>query len=214
MNHPEGQISIDTLDVHPIRRQFVLQNLKNSIEDDLTFIVAWIFAIVFLGISLVHGFSTKLIFGNSGMLIATNAAKNIFDFVYLVTAIGIVTVTLFGEKETVKFMKVIGKIYLLAALIGLMKFNSQNFSEWVSITNFSLGAALVTAGSVLQDYRHKLLVAGLIAKQRHPGMCAIMDTIKISSLKYSIQKKYNNVTEKTCCRGDFSEASYIKGEFI
>ena len=91
MNHLGGQIAVDSSDVHPIRRQFILQNLKDSIEDDLTFIVAWIFAIVLLGISLSHGFSNEnQFFGNSGMLISTNVAKNIFDFVYLVTAIGTV----------------------------------------------------------------------------------------------------------------------------
>ena len=212
MNHLGGQIAVDSSDVHPIRRQFILQNLKDSIEDDLTFIVAWIFAIVLLGISLSHGFSTKSIFGNSGMLISTNVAKNIFDFVYLVTAIGTVTVTLFGEKEIVKFMQAIGKIYLLAAFIGFMKFGSLNDSEWVSIINFVFGAALVTAGSVLQDYRQNLLVARLIAKQRHPGICSIMDTIKKSTLRYGIQKRQSNVTKRICCHEGFSELSCIKGE--
>lgn len=167
MNDPNGQIAFNSMDVHSIKRQFVLPNLKNSIENHLTIIVAWMFAVVLLGISLAHGFSMKSIFGNSDMLIATNVAKNIFDFVYLVSAIGVVAITLLGEKASVKFMQAVGKAYMLAALIGFMRFGDlQNYSEWGGIINLGLGSALFAAGSFLQDYRHKLLVSRLIAKQR------------------------------------------------
>ena len=215
MNHPDGQIAIGCMDVHSNKRQSVLPNFKNSIENHLTIIVACTFAVMFLSIALAHGFSMKSIFGNSDMLISANVAKNIFDFVYLVTAIGIVAIALLGEKVAVKFMQAVGKVYVLAAFIGFMRFGDlQNYSEWGGIINLGLGAALAAAGSVLQDYRHKLLVIRLTAKQRYHGNCVILDTIKKNNLKYVMNKRYNDATGKIYYREDISETCCIKGAFI
>jgi len=214
MNDPDGQIAIGCMDVHSIKQQSVLPNLKNSIENHLAIIVACIFAVVFLSIALAHGFSMKSIFGSSDMLISANVAKNIFDFVYLVTAIGVVAISLLGENVSVKFMQAVGKVYVLAAFIGFMRFGDlQNYSEWGDIINLGLGAALFAAGSFLQDYRHKLLVSRLIAKQRQPSSYKIMDKIKGASLGTVLegQKGINGI--RRYCK-ESSEIHFIRGKFV
>ena len=87
------------------------------------------------------------------------------------------------EKVLVKFMQLIGKVYMVVALIGFAKLGSQVYSEWVSVINLGLGMSFVAAGSILQDYRQRLLVARLIAKRRQPGSYTIMDVIKNNGLK-------------------------------
>jgi len=69
---------------------------------------------------------------------------------------------------------------MLFALIGFAKFGSQKYNECVSVINLVLGASFATAGSILQDYRQRLLVARLIAKQRQPSSYTIVDAIKNS----------------------------------
>jgi hypothetical protein len=67
---------------------------------------------------------------------------------------------------------------MVVALIGFAKLGSQIYSEWVAVINLGLGMSFVAAGSILQDYRQRLLVARLIAKRRQPGSYTIMDVIK------------------------------------
>jgi hypothetical protein len=213
MNRPEGQIVVENMGVADIKPHFVLSSLKADIENHLVTVVAWIIAAVFLFTALVNGFSLKSLFGGNSLFVA-NAARNTFDFAYLATAIGIIITTLLGEKKSVSFLRVIGKVYVLASLIGIVKIGYYNYSEWTSVINLALGISMIAAGSILQDYRHDLLVARLIAKQRHHGNCVIMDTIKKSNLRYGTQKRYNDTAGKIYCHEDFFETSCIKGEFI
>ena len=214
MNHPEGQIAVENMGAADIKLHFVLSNLKADIGNHLVTVVAWIIATVFLCAALVNGLSLKLLFGSNSLFVA-NEARNTFDFAYLATAIGIIVTTLLGEKKSVSFMQVIGKVYILVWLIGITRIGSYNYySEWISTMNLVYGFSMIAAGSILQDYRHDLLVARLIAKHRHHGNYVIIDTIKKSNLRYGMQKREKDTTGEIYCNDDFFETSYIKGEFI
>ncbi len=132
---------------------------------------------VLLVIAIVLAFPSNSLFGGSALFV-TNKGQNALDFAYLATSIGFVAIALLNEKVSVKFMQFIGKVYMLVALIGFAKLGSQIYSEWVSVINLGLGMSFVTAGSILQDYRHRLLVARLIAKRRQPSNYTIVDIIK------------------------------------
>ena len=97
-------------------------------------------------------------------------------------SIGFVVIVLQYEKVLVRFMQVIGKAYMVMALIGFAKLGSQVYSEWVAVINLGLGMSFVATGSILQDYRQRLLVARLIAKRRQPGRYTIVDVIKNNGL--------------------------------
>jgi hypothetical protein len=192
MNRPDGEIVNENMDVFYIKRQFVFPDLKNIIDNNLTIIMAWIFAIMFLDIALYHGFSAKSFFEKNGMQVAANIAQNIFDFTLLLTAVCIVVATLLGEKASVNFMQVIGKIYMHAALIGFMKIGSQNSREWVSFIYMGLGMSLYVTGLVLSDYRYDLLVAQLISKQRDSNNSSIIEKIKEINLGMMLAKHKSN----------------------
>ena len=213
MNHPDEQIVNENVVALSIKRQLVLTNLKDGVENHLINIAACVFVVTFLCIALAHGFSAKPFLGNSGMQIAANTAQNIFDFTYLVTAVGMVVVTLLGEKASVNFMQVIGKIYTLAALIGFMKLGSQSSSEWVSLTNLGLGMSLASVGSILRDYRHDLLVARLIAKERESIHYLNSRGNKRESYKYDSGKN-KDTSDKEFHFEDSSGTNYRRGEFI
>jgi hypothetical protein len=213
MKRPEGQAAIENMDMAVIKKYFILPGLKINIENYLTTVVAWIFATLFLYTALINGFSSKYLFGSNTYFVP-NAAQNAFDFAFLATAIGIIVTTLLGEKKSIAFLRVIGKVYVLASLIGFVKIGYYNYSEWTSVINLAFGISMVAAGSILQDYRHDLLVARLIAKQRHHGNCLIIDTIKKNNLRYGMQKRENDTTGEIYCNDDFFETSCIKGEFI
>ena len=212
MNHPEGQIDIENVNISEIKQRYVLSDLKDYAENHMIAIVSGIIAIVFLCAATVNGFSLNAFFGSDAIFVP-NRAHNSFDFAYLVTAIGIIITTLLGEKKSISLMQVIGKVYMLVWLIGLIRFGSYGYSEWTSFMNFVLGSFLVVAGSALQDYRHDLLVSKLIAKERHTSNYVIMEKIKNSNFKYCIQRKNFYSREIYCCE-DVSETSCIRGEFI
>ncbi len=114
-----------------------------------------------LGVAVVLAFPSNSLFGGSALFV-TNKAQHVFDLVYLATSIAIVFIALQDEKVSVKFMRFIGRVYMLFALIGFAKLGSQIYSEWVSVINLGLGVSFATAGSILQDSRQRFLVARLI----------------------------------------------------
>ena len=212
MNHPEGQIDIEKVNIAEIRQRYVLSDLMVYAENHLIAIVSGFIAIAFLCATAVNGFSLNAFFGGDAIFVP-NRTHNSFDFAYLVTAIGIIITTLLGEKKSISLMQVIGKVYMLVWLIGLMRFGSNSYSEWTSFMNFVLGSFLVVAGSVLQDYRHDLLISKLIAKERHTRNYVIMEKLKNSNFRYSVQRKNFYSGEIYCCE-DVSDTSCIRGEFI
>ena len=213
MNHPGGQIVIANMDAAVIKRHSILPSLKINMGNYLITVVAWIFATLFLCTALINGFSSKFIL-DSNAYYTPNAAQNAFDFAFLATAIGIIVTTYLGEKKSISFMQIIGKVYVLISLISFAKIGSYNYNEWISVISLSLGISMIAAGSILQDYRHDLLVARLIAKHRQHGNCVIIDTIKKSNLRYGTQNREKDTTGEIYCNDDFFETSYIKGEFI
>ena len=212
MNCPEGQIDIENVNIAEIRQCYALSDLKVYAENHLIAIVSGIIAIAFLCAAAVKGFSLNVFFV-SDTFFEPNRAHNSFDFAYLITAMGIIVTTLLGEKKSISLMQVIGKVYMLVWLIGLMGFGSYNYSEWTSFMNFVLGSFLFVTGSVLQNYRHDLLVSKLIAKERHTGNYVIMEKIKNSNFRYSVQRKNFYSKEVYCCE-DVSDTGCIRGEFI
>ena len=179
MKCAQGQITMANSEVGISQQQFALSDLKKSIENHLASIVAWTFAVVLLGVVVVLAFPSNSLFGGN-LLFVTNKAQRAFDLAYLATSVGFVVIALMDEKVMVKFMRLVGKIYMFAALIGFMKLGSQIYSEWVSVINLGLGMSFVAAGSALQGYRQRSLVAKLIEKQRQSNSYTIMDTIKNS----------------------------------
>ncbi len=161
MKCAQGQITLENNAIGINLQQFALPNLKKSIENHLTIIVAWVFAVVLLGVAVVLAFPSNSLFGGSALFV-TNKTQHAFDLVYLATSVAIVFIALQDEKVSVKFMQFIGKIYMLFALIGSAKLGSPIYSEWVSVINLGLGVSFATAGSILQDSRQRLLVARLI----------------------------------------------------
>ena len=213
MNRPEGQAAIENMDMAVIQKHFILPRLKINMENHLTTVVAWIFATLFLYTALINGFSSKSLFGSNAYFVP-NAAQNAFDFAYLATAIGIIVTTFLGEKKSISFMRIIGKVYVLVSLIDFANIGSYNYNEWVLVINLVFGISMVVAGSILHDYKHNLLVARLIAKQRDHGNCVIIDTIKKSKLRYDVQNRYSNTAGEIYCNEDFFETSCIRGEFV
>ncbi len=177
MKCDQGQIAVENNEAGICQQQIVLPNLRKGIENHLTIIVVWVFAVVLLGAAVVLAYPSNSLFGG-GFLFATNKPQYAIDLAYLATSIGLVVIALKDEKSSVKFMQLIGKVYMVIALIGFAKLGSQVYSEWVSVINLGLGMSFSAAGSILQDYRHRLLVARLIAKQRQPGGYTKVDALK------------------------------------
>lgn len=182
MKGSKGQIAMVNMDTTISGQQFALLKLKKNIEDHLAVLIAWAFVVVLLGAAVILGFPQKEL-ADKIMLFVTNSAHNPFYIVYLITAIGLIVLASLREKILVKFMRSIGKIYVLTGVIGFVLFDAQANGHLVSIINFCLGISIAVAGWLLQDYRQRLLVAGLIAKQRDPEDHAIMRTLKNSCLK-------------------------------
>ncbi len=182
MKCSEGQIAMVNVESTISKYQFSLEKLRKGIVNHLTTIIAWVFAIVLLGMGVVLAFPSNSLFGGSALLV-TNKAQGVLDLAYFAVSIGFVVIVLQYEKVLVKFMQLIGKVYMVMALIGFAKLGSQAYSEWVAVINLGLGMSFAVTGSILQDYRQRLLVAQLIAKRRQPGSYIIMDVIKNNGLK-------------------------------
>ena len=178
----QGQIVVGNEEVGIRQLQSALPNLSKGIEKYFAIIVAWVFAVVLLGMAVVLAFPSNSLFGG-GALFVTNKAQGVLDLAYFAVSIGLVVIALQYEKGLVKFMQLIGKVCMVVALIGFAKLGSQIYSEWVTVINLGLGMSFVAAGSILQDYRQRLLVARLIAKRRQPGRYTIVDVIKNHGLK-------------------------------
>lgn len=173
MNSSKGQISMAIME----EQQFALFKLKKNIEDHLTVLIAWAFVAALLGAAIMLGFPQK---GSVGkiMLFTTNSTLNPFYIVYLITAIGLIVLASLREKILVKFMRSIGTVYILSGAIGFLLFDAQANGHLVSIMNLSLGVSIAIAGWLLQDYRQRLLVTRLIAKQRCSSDLIIINTLK------------------------------------
>lgn len=182
MKCSEGQIAMVDMESTISKQQFSLEKLRKGIENHLATIVAWVFAIVLLGIGVVLAFPSNSLFGGSAHFV-TDKAQGVLDLAYFASSIGFVVIVLQYEKVLAKFLQLIGKVYMVIALIGFAKLGSQVYSEWVAVINLWLGMSFVLTGSILQDYRQRLLVARLIAKRRQLGSYTIMDVIKSYSLK-------------------------------
>ena len=182
MKCSEGQIALVGMELTISKQQFTLEKLRKGIENHLATIVAWVFAIVLLGMGVVLVFPSNSLFGGSALFV-TDKAQGILDLAYFAASIGFVVIVLQYEEVLAKFMRLIGKVYMVMALIGLAKFGSQVYSEWVAVINLGLGMSFVVTGSILQDYRQRLLVARLIAKRRQLGSNTIMDAIKSNGFK-------------------------------
>ncbi|MCZ6897297.1 MAG: hypothetical protein O7D95_01115 [Betaproteobacteria bacterium] len=182
MKCAQGQIVVGNEEVGIGQLKFALPNLSKGLEKYLTIIVAWVFAVVLLGMAVVLAFPSNSLFGGSALFI-TNKAQGFLDLAYFAVSIGFLVIALQYEKVLVKFMQLIGKVYMAVALIGFAKLGSPIYSEWVAVINLGLGMSFVAAGFILQDYRQRLLVARLIAKQRQPGRYTIVDVIKNHGLK-------------------------------
>jgi len=182
MKCSEGQIAMVNMESTISKQQFALEKLRKGIENHLATIVAWVFAIVLLGMGVVLAFPSNSLFGGSALFV-TDKAQGVLDLTYFAASIGFVVIVLQYEKVLVRFMQVIGKVYMVMALIGFAKLGSPIYSEWVAAINLGLGMFFVAAGSILQDYRQRLLVARLIAKRSQPGSYTIVDMIKNNGLK-------------------------------
>jgi len=102
MKCAQGQITLENNWAGISQQQFALLNLKKSIENHLTIIVAWVFAVVLLDVAVVLAFPSNSFFGGSALFV-TNKAQHAFDLVYLATSIGIVVFALQDENVSVKF---------------------------------------------------------------------------------------------------------------
>ena len=166
---------------------FVPSNLEKSIVDNLTVIVACIFVAVFLGATVALGLPQNLAFPleqlvDEILLFVSNSAYNPFYFIYITTAIGFIFLTLLSEKILFRFMRSIGKIYILTGFVGIMIFGSQTVGLLVSVMNLGLGLSSISVSWILREYRQWLLVAQIIAKRRETS-CTILAIIKNSGFK-------------------------------
>ena len=162
-----------------------MSDLKKSTVNYSKIIVTCIFVAVFSGAVVVLAFHLNQ-FVDEFILSATNLAQNPFYLIYLITAIAFTFLILFSERTLVQFMLSIGKIYILASLVGFVIFGPQTTGIFISIMNLGLGVLSVTVGKLLQEYRQLLLVARIITKRRETS-CTVTTLIKNGGFNESIK---------------------------
>ncbi len=85
----------------------------------------------------------------------------IYGFVHVTSAIGFIVISLFYKQLLVPFMRTLGMIFMLVALIGFLGMNLQKGYQWLDIISinalnyieFSLGIFFFLAASILHKYR-------------------------------------------------------------
>ena len=153
-----------------------MSDLKRNIENHSKIIVSCVFIALFSGAVFILASHLNQ-FVDEFILSANNLAQNPFYFIYLITAIAFTFLILFSERTLVQFMLSIGKVYILASLVGFVIFGPQTTGLFISIMNLGLGVLSVTAGKLLQEYRQLLLVARIITKRRETS-CTVTTLIK------------------------------------
>ncbi len=77
MTCAQGQIAFTNNWIGISQQQFALPNLKESIENHFIIIVAWVFAVVLLGVAVVLAFPSNSLFRGSTLFV-TNKTQYTF----------------------------------------------------------------------------------------------------------------------------------------
>ena len=101
-----------------------MSDLKKNTVNYSKIFVTCIFVALFSGAVVVLAFHLNQ-FVDEFILSATNLAQNPFYLSYLITAIAFTFLILFSERILVQSMFLIGKIYILASLVGFVIFGPQ-----------------------------------------------------------------------------------------
>ena len=162
-----------------------MSDLKKNTMNYSKIIVTCTFIFLFSAAVIVLAFNLNQ-FVDEFILSATNLVQNPFYLIYLITAIAFTFLILFSERTLVQFMFLIGKIYILASLVGFVIFGPQTTGLFISIMNLGLGVLSITVGKLLQEYRQLLLVARIIAKRRETS-CTVTTLIKNGGFSEAIK---------------------------
>ena len=162
-----------------------MSNLDKSILNYPKVIVVCTFVAVFLGAAVILGvYLNQLI--DEFIFLVYDLTHNPFYLVYLITAIGFIFLILLSERKLSLFMIAIGKIYILAGLVGFIIFGPQTIGQFVSIVNLGLGISCIAVGWLLQEYRQWLLVSRIITKRRETS-CTLIAILKNSGFNKTIK---------------------------
>jgi len=131
-------------------------NMKN-----ITVLMAWIFAVTFLGITILGLISN--FFAEEKAFFETNTTVNL---VHLTTAIWFIVSTRTDESIRIQSMQIFGMTYMLISLIGFLGMNLQIgfqlsdviYLNLLNYLQFGLGFTVSATGSILKK-RQRLVVA-------------------------------------------------------
>ena len=162
-----------------------MSDLKKNTVNYSKVIVTHIFIALFSGAVVILAFHLNQ-FVDEFILSATNLVQIFFYLIYLITAIAFTFLILFSERALVQFMLSIGKIYILASLVGFVIFGPHTTGIFISIMNLGLGVLSITVGKLLQEYRQLLLVVQIITKRRETS-CTVTTLIKNGNFNGAIK---------------------------
>jgi hypothetical protein len=174
------------------RPQFDMSGLDKSVLNYPKVIVACTFVAVFLGAAVILGVHLNQLI-DEFIFLAYDLTHNPFYFIYLITAIGFIFLILLSERKLAQFMLSIGKIYILAGLVGFIIFGPQTIGQLVSIVNLGLGISCITVGWLLQEYQQWLLVSRIITKRRETS-CTLIAILKNSGFNKSIKFEMEQIS--------------------
>ena len=132
------------------RPQFDMSGLDKNVLNYPKVIVACTFVAVFLGAAVILGVHLNQLINEFIFLaydLTHNLTHNPFYLIYLITAIGFIFLILLSERKLAQFMLSIGKIYILASLVGFIIFGPHTIGQLVSIVNLGLGVLAVSSRS-------------------------------------------------------------------
>lgn len=167
------------------RPQFDMSGLDKSVLNYPKIIVACIFVAVFIGAAVILGVHLNQLI-DEFILLVYDLTHNPFYLIYLITAVGFIFLILLSERKLAQFMLSVGKIYILAGLVGFIIFGPQTIGQLVSIVNLGLGISCITVGWLLQEYRQWFLVSRIIAKRRETS-CTLIAILKNSGFNKTIK---------------------------
>ena len=125
--------------------------------------VAWVFAALFLGTTVLGLIQNSLLRENA-LFVATTA----HNLVYLATAAGFAVVAMLGAKASVRFMQVFGVVYILMSLFEFVTLSSYGGDYLLStihvnllsnVLHLGLGITMAGAGWILRNWQRSLIFA-------------------------------------------------------
>jgi len=180
-----------SMDTNICRSQFDISGLNKCNLSYLKIVVVCVFVAVFFGAAVALGVHLNQLVDEFTLLVY-DLTHNPFYLIYLITAIGFIFFILFSEKKLVQFMFLVGKVYILASLIGFLIFGPQTIGQLVSVMNLGLGISSIVVGWFLQEYQQWLLVSRIITKRRETS-CTLVAILKNSGFNETTKFKMEQI---------------------